>query len=156
MRAESAKVPDLSGAVVTVVEPGLPAGRARLLRRDDQWALENTHEYERQPPSSADPELHISPGWVDLHAHVYDGMTEISVPPTAWASIKAFTCSLTRAAREQRQSADLRSTCFPELVPRCSHGSTSALTASSTCGRSPTRRSSTSTRQSLRSRRTEI
>ncbi len=81
MRAESAKVPDLSGAVVTVVEPGLPAGRARLLRRDGQWALENTPEYERQPPSSADPELHISPGWVDLHAHVYDGMTEISVHP---------------------------------------------------------------------------
>jgi dihydroorotase len=29
------------------------------------------------PPGS----LYVSPGWVDLHAHVYDGMTSIGVPP---------------------------------------------------------------------------
>ncbi|NUR90420.1 MAG: amidohydrolase/deacetylase family metallohydrolase [Nonomuraea sp.] len=26
-------------------------------------------------------DLHVGPGWVDLHAHVYDGMTQISLPP---------------------------------------------------------------------------
>lgn len=29
------------------------------------------------------PSLHIGPGWVDLHAHVFDGSTEIGLPPDA-------------------------------------------------------------------------
>ncbi|MBF8189929.1 amidohydrolase/deacetylase family metallohydrolase [Nonomuraea sp. K274] len=29
----------------------------------------------------AGDELYIGPGWVDLHAHVYDAVTQISVPP---------------------------------------------------------------------------
>jgi dihydroorotase len=31
--------------------------------------------------ATADDELFVSPGWVDLHTHVYDGVTQISVPP---------------------------------------------------------------------------
>ncbi|WP_159085759.1 amidohydrolase/deacetylase family metallohydrolase [Aeromicrobium chenweiae] len=34
-----------------------------------------------QQPGETTPELFISPGWVDLHAHVYDGTTQISVHP---------------------------------------------------------------------------
>lgn len=33
------------------------------------------------PGSRQAGELWIGPGWVDLHAHVYDAMTQISVPP---------------------------------------------------------------------------
>ena len=31
--------------------------------------------------ASSTPELYLSPGWVDLHAHVFDGSTQISVAP---------------------------------------------------------------------------
>ncbi|MEV1176350.1 amidohydrolase/deacetylase family metallohydrolase [Nonomuraea sp. NPDC049784] len=34
-----------------------------------------------KPSAYQGEELYIGPGWVDLHTHVYDGMTQISVPP---------------------------------------------------------------------------
>ncbi|MEU6710342.1 hypothetical protein ABZ897_02585 [Nonomuraea sp. NPDC046802] len=34
-----------------------------------------------EPTGDRPGELHIGPGWVDLHTHVYDAMTQISVPP---------------------------------------------------------------------------
>jgi dihydroorotase len=33
------------------------------------------------PGTGSDDGVYISPGWVDLHAHVYDGFTSLSVPP---------------------------------------------------------------------------
>ncbi|WP_433517399.1 hypothetical protein ACQP2T_18775 [Nonomuraea sp. CA-143628] len=45
----------------------------RLVPGDGGLVLEPT----RERPG----DLWIGPGWVDLHAHVYDGMTVISVPP---------------------------------------------------------------------------
>ncbi|MEU0572864.1 hypothetical protein ABZ297_46730, partial [Nonomuraea sp. NPDC005983] len=45
---------------------------ARLVLGDGRAVLEPTGE---RPG-----DLYVGPGWVDLHAHVYDGMTQISVP----------------------------------------------------------------------------
>jgi dihydroorotase len=33
------------------------------------------------PATAADGDLYLSPGWVDLHAHVYDGFTSLGVRP---------------------------------------------------------------------------
>jgi len=49
-------------------------GMARLATGpDDRLAL--------QPATEDSTELFIGPGWVDLHAHIYDGMTSLSVHP---------------------------------------------------------------------------
>jgi dihydroorotase len=48
---------------------------AYLERRDGQFRLRRADEPGRSPT------VYLSPGWIDLHAHVYDGMTSISVPP---------------------------------------------------------------------------
>lgn len=80
MNAESIK--DLSGQIVTVVDPGSPTPRsARILQTGAHWSLQELTEDQGQGPSPVDRDLHISPGWVDLHTHVYDGMTQISVHP---------------------------------------------------------------------------
>lgn len=80
MNAESTK--DLSGQMVTVVDPGSPTPRsARILQTGAHWSLQELTEDQGQGPSPVDRDLHISPGWVDLHTHVYDGMTQISVHP---------------------------------------------------------------------------
>ncbi|MGP3929937.1 hypothetical protein [Nonomuraea sp. KM88] len=67
-------------------------GRARLTLADGRARLTRPEHEEgaAAPPgggtaTAAGPELEgelcIGPGWVDLHAHVYDAMTQISVPP---------------------------------------------------------------------------
>ncbi|MEV5500598.1 hypothetical protein AB0M50_34895 [Nonomuraea fuscirosea] len=42
----------------------------------EPWAAGQARDQDRQAG-----ELWAGPGWVDLHAHVYDAMTEISLPP---------------------------------------------------------------------------
>ncbi|MEV1245910.1 hypothetical protein [Nonomuraea sp. NPDC049750] len=58
------------GGVLRVVGS---SAAVRLVPGDTGLVLEPT----RERPG----DLWIGPGWVDLHAHVYDGMTVISVPP---------------------------------------------------------------------------
>jgi dihydroorotase len=64
------------GDPVTVVDPDTSRSEVRTLRTDDagRWRLGG-------PDPDAPGELHVSPGWVDLHAHVYDGVTQLSVRP---------------------------------------------------------------------------
>ncbi|MCG5212056.1 amidohydrolase/deacetylase family metallohydrolase [Streptosporangium sp. KLBMP 9127] len=60
--------------LVRVIDPGRGERAGRLTRRPDgTMALE---EADRAPGN-----LCVGPGWVDLHAHVYDGMTSLGVPP---------------------------------------------------------------------------
>lgn len=64
---------DLLGAVTVVAEDGttavrsLQANAGGLLRIDERV--------------TGSARLHVSPGWVDLHSHIYDGVTQISVRP---------------------------------------------------------------------------
>ncbi|WP_274363094.1 amidohydrolase/deacetylase family metallohydrolase [Paenibacillus thermotolerans] len=48
---------------------------AYLVHASDGYRLD------RSKPVIADPEVFISPGWIDLHAHVYDGVAPLSVLP---------------------------------------------------------------------------
>jgi dihydroorotase len=48
---------------------------AYLERGEDGFRLR------RADAPGLNPTVYLSPGWIDLHAHVYDGMTSISVPP---------------------------------------------------------------------------
>jgi dihydroorotase len=61
---------------VRVIDPGSAdpagAGAATLVPGPDGLTL--------APQAGAGGDLCLSPGWVDLHAHVYDGFTEIGVP----------------------------------------------------------------------------
>lgn len=47
-------------------------GNGRVVRLDSGRLVPST-----EPPG----DMYIGPGWVDLHTHVYDGMTSLSVPP---------------------------------------------------------------------------
>jgi dihydroorotase len=59
---------------VRVVDPGSPGQRpATLAPGRDGLRL--------APGTAAPDDVYVSPGWVDLHAHVYDGFTSLSVPP---------------------------------------------------------------------------
>lgn len=62
---------------VTVLDPDrdLPVQAELVERTDGSVGLRQLSD---QPVSG---DLFVSPGWVDLHTHVYDGMTEISVRP---------------------------------------------------------------------------
>jgi dihydroorotase len=55
----------------------LDAGAARTCRLERRADGSVTLVPDDRPPG----ELCVSPGWVDLHAHVYDGMTLLGVPP---------------------------------------------------------------------------
>ncbi|WP_052487883.1 amidohydrolase/deacetylase family metallohydrolase [Gordoniibacillus kamchatkensis] len=60
---------------VKVIDPvRKTAFTARLEQTEDGFTLH------RDNTAEAEPDLLLSPGWIDLHAHVYDGMTSISVP----------------------------------------------------------------------------
>jgi dihydroorotase len=63
-------------SAVVVIDPDGDRHGVHALRADDagRWRLAG-------PDPSAPGELYVSPGWVDLHAHVYDGVTQISVHP---------------------------------------------------------------------------
>jgi dihydroorotase len=58
---------------VTVLDGERPPVVAQLRPGNDDVRL--------IPADSAAGDLYISPGWADLHAHVYDGVTQISVRP---------------------------------------------------------------------------
>jgi dihydroorotase len=59
---------------VGVVDPDAPGERfATLAPGPDGLRL--------TPGPGAPDDVYVSPGWVDLHAHVYDGFTSLSVPP---------------------------------------------------------------------------
>lgn len=64
---------DLLGAVTVVAEDGTIAARSLQTNAEGRLRLDET--------VTGDGQLHVSPGWVDLHAHVYDGTTQISVRP---------------------------------------------------------------------------
>jgi dihydroorotase len=59
---------------VAVVDPGSASQRsATLTPGPDGLTL--------TPGARAPGDVYVSPGWVDLHAHVYDGFTSLGVPP---------------------------------------------------------------------------
>jgi dihydroorotase len=44
--------------------------------------VQTEHGLRREPyEGSREPELYLSPGWIDLHAHVYHGFTSLGVDP---------------------------------------------------------------------------
>jgi dihydroorotase len=65
------------GMLVQVIDP-LEAAQypARLVRTEAGYRLERMPN---DPPGKS-PDLYLSPGWIDLHTHVYDGVTPLSVP----------------------------------------------------------------------------
>jgi dihydroorotase len=50
--------------------------RAFLQKTAEGHRLERSPEADRLPA----PDVYLSPGWIDLHAHVYDGVASLSVP----------------------------------------------------------------------------
>jgi len=59
---------------VRAIDPGAPSPRSvDLVAGPQGLAL--------VPGTEADGDLYVSPGWVDVHAHVYDGFTSLGVPP---------------------------------------------------------------------------
>jgi dihydroorotase len=66
--------------VVGIVDPSSPGGGTARLRIDGAGVARLSDE---QPvrSDSPPPDFHLGPGWVDLHAHVFDGSTQISVHP---------------------------------------------------------------------------
>lgn len=50
----------------------------RVVGADRVVRLENGRLVPSDEPAG---DLYVGPGWVDLHTHVYDGMTSLSVPP---------------------------------------------------------------------------
>lgn len=65
---------------VTVLDPERGHASAGMLEVDPDAVLrltEATHPVDGEAPGS----LYLTPGWVDLHTHVYDGVTQISVQP---------------------------------------------------------------------------
>lgn len=61
---------------VRVIDPDRPDVRAGRIRLDDDGRARL-----EAADANDDAELVVGPGWVDLHAHVFDGSTEISVAP---------------------------------------------------------------------------
>lgn len=70
----------MESLVVKVIDPVRKATyNARLERSDVGLTLHRDGAAAGGP----EPDLLLGPGWIDLHAHVYDGMTSISVPADA-------------------------------------------------------------------------
>ncbi|MCL6442418.1 MAG: amidohydrolase/deacetylase family metallohydrolase [Alicyclobacillus sp.] len=66
------------GTRLKVLNPEEPNVRAGVLRVDGAGVrIEPVDDASGQ---TADPELFISPGWIDLHTHVLDGFTGLGVP----------------------------------------------------------------------------
>ncbi|UVI32779.1 amidohydrolase/deacetylase family metallohydrolase [Paenibacillus spongiae] len=49
---------------------------AQLISQDDGCRLERTS----LSTGDSAPDLFLSPGWIDLHTHIYDGVTPLSIP----------------------------------------------------------------------------
>jgi dihydroorotase len=62
---------------VTVIDPDQAGASPRALRRQDGTL--KLGDPVGVGTVTADEALYVSPGWVDMHAHVYDGVTQISV-----------------------------------------------------------------------------
>lgn len=65
---------------VTIIDPSSAALAIGHLKVDPDGLTHLTNERPLRV-GEAIPELYIGPGWVDLHAHVFDGTTQISVHP---------------------------------------------------------------------------
>lgn len=71
--------PTIVGAdTVTVIDPDRAGAAPRALRRDNDGTLA-LGDPVGVGTVTGDEALYLSPGWVDMHAHVYDGVTQISV-----------------------------------------------------------------------------
>ncbi|HEX3786661.1 MAG TPA: hypothetical protein VHW44_02265 [Pseudonocardiaceae bacterium] len=66
--------------VVTVLDPEHARSGPHTLRADAAGRLALAEPAEAGAGAGAD-QVWLSPGWVDLHAHIYDGVTQISVRP---------------------------------------------------------------------------
>lgn len=66
--------------VVSVVDPSSTTLTVARLQVDDACVARMSDERPMVAAESV-PSIHIGPGWVDLHAHINDGMTQISVLP---------------------------------------------------------------------------
>lgn len=49
---------------------------AHLIPYKDGYRLERIHSSSQE----SEPEFYLSPGWIDLHTHIYDGVTPLSIP----------------------------------------------------------------------------
>jgi dihydroorotase len=67
MSAASTPVRVVADGAITAARLSEEPGRVHIVNADDD--------------ADRDVELFISPGWADLHTHVYDGVTQISVHP---------------------------------------------------------------------------
>jgi len=61
---------------VRVLDPGIPGQRSAAIAAGPAGLT-------LAPGPGAPGDFWVSPGWVDLHAHVYDGFTSLGVPPDA-------------------------------------------------------------------------
>ncbi|TDF94780.1 amidohydrolase/deacetylase family metallohydrolase [Paenibacillus piri] len=62
---------------VQVLDPAIgQTYTAQLVKSGSGYAINRTPNGEL----TEKPQLFLSPGWIDLHAHVYDGVTSLSVP----------------------------------------------------------------------------
>lgn len=78
--ADAGQPPTVPPGPVTVLDPGLGHAHARQLAIDSTGLLRLDET--RGPVDGEDADtLYLTPGWVDLHTHIYDGVTEISVHP---------------------------------------------------------------------------
>jgi dihydroorotase len=61
----------------------VPAGPVRVIGADQDYAalVPGPDGLRLASATGAGEDLYLSPGWVDLHAHVYDAFTSLSVPP---------------------------------------------------------------------------
>lgn len=63
---------------VMVIDPLAGTSYPALLKQfGSNWILEEPSDAATWPV----PDLYLSPGWIDLHTHVYDGVTQLSVTP---------------------------------------------------------------------------
>src|SRR5665647_1603234 len=63
--------------LVKVIDPvNQQTYKALLKKTAEGYRLDRSTE----DLSSQKPEFYLSPGWIDLHTHVYDGVANLSVP----------------------------------------------------------------------------
>ncbi|MGQ7885924.1 amidohydrolase/deacetylase family metallohydrolase [Paenibacillus sp. WC2504] len=63
--------------LVKVIDPlNQETYKALLKKTEDGYRLDRSFP----DHSSQEPEFYLSPGWIDLHTHVYDGVANLSVP----------------------------------------------------------------------------
>lgn len=65
---------------VNVIDPVSRTWKPGILKKTPEGYRIESIEYTKALPQS---DLFISPGWIDLHTHVFDGFTSLSVPPDA-------------------------------------------------------------------------